>query len=153
MFASLRCPANTFNTYLKSMENNTSKSSEKGNSNNRLLPADFSLDAIIPYMENTTEESWCTDVVKTKNGNNCLFGHLFDLGGGQLFEWFEENIATTFMVYPVNDGKNENYQQPTPKQRCVAYLKDLKSGKAKTVCELVEEYHEFLAKENTEHHE
>ena len=106
-----------------------------------VLPAVFSLDVIIPYMENTTEESWCTDVVKTKDGKNCLFGHLFDLGGGELFDWFE-NIATTYMVYPVNDGKNENYQQPTPKQRCVAYLKDLQSGKAKTTYQLMDEEYE-----------
>lgn len=101
----------------------------------------FSLDVIIPYMENTTEESWCMDVVKTKDGKNCLFGHLYDLGGGELMDWFE-NIATTYMVYPVNDGENPNYQQPTPKQRCVAYLKDLQRGKAKTTYQLMEEDYE-----------
>lgn len=106
-----------------------------------MLPAVFSLDAIILYMENTSEESWCTDVVKTKDGKNCLFGHLFDLGGVKLFNWFE-NIATTYMVYPVNDGENPNYQQPTPKQRCIAYLKDLQSGKAKTTYQLMDEYDE-----------
>ena len=114
---------------------------QNGNSTKPLLPAVFSLDVIIPYMENTTEESWCENVVKTKDGKNCLFGHLFDLGGGELFDWFE-NIATTYMVYPVNDGKNENYQQPTPKQRCVAYLKDLQSGKAKTTYQLMDEEYE-----------
>jgi len=119
----------------------TSNEAENGNKSKPLLPAVFSLDVIIPYMENTTEESWCEDVVKTKDGKNCLFGHLFDLGGGELFDWFE-NIATTYMVYPVNDGKNENYQQPTPKQRCVAYLKDLQSGKAKTTYQLMDEEYE-----------
>jgi len=108
---------------------------------NTVLPAVFSLDVIIPYMENTTEESWCTDIVKTKDGKNCLFGHLFDLGGGKLYDWFE-NIATTYMVFPVNDGENPNYQQPTPKQRCVAYLKDLQSGKAKTTYQLMDEEYE-----------
>lgn len=101
----------------------------------------FSLDVIIPYMENTTEESWCMDVVKTKDGKNCLFGHLYDLGGGELMDWFE-NIATTYMVYPVNDGQNPSYPQPTPKQRCIAYLKDLQSGKAKTTYQLMEEDYE-----------
>lgn len=98
----------------------------------------FYLDVIIPYIENTTEDSWCMDVVKTKDGKNCLFGHLFDLGGSELMDWFE-NIATTYMVYPVNDGQNPLYPQPTPKQRCIAYLKDLQSGKAKTTYELMEE--------------
>jgi len=114
---------------------------QEGNNANTVLPAVFSLDVIITYLESTTEESWCMDVVKTKDGKSCLFGHLFDLGGGELFDWFE-NIANTFMVYPVNDGKNENYQQPTPKQRCVAYLKDLQSGKAKTTYQLVDEEYE-----------
>lgn len=119
-------------------KNNVQINNQNGNSTKPLLPAVFSLDVIIPYMENTTEESWCEDVVKTKDGKNCLFGHLFDLGGRELFDWFE-NIATTYMVYPVNDGENENYQQPTPKQRCVAYLKDLQSGKAKTTYQLMDE--------------
>lgn len=46
------------------------------------------------------------------------------------------------MVYYVNDGKNKNYQQATPKQRCVAYLKDLQSGKAKTTYQLMAEEYE-----------
>ncbi len=108
---------------------------------------DFTLEEILYYLENTTEESWCTGVVKTKDGGNCFFGHLFDLGGNLLFNAFE-NIATTYMVYPVNDGENSKYQQPTPKQRCIAYLKDLISGKEKTTYELMDEaYAECKARE------
>jgi hypothetical protein len=98
----------------------------------------FSLEAIINFLEGTTEESWCTDVVKTEDGKSCLFGHIFDFGGKDLFYWFE-NIANTYMVYPVNDGENPKYQQPTPKQRCIAYLKNLQNGKEKTIYELLEE--------------
>ena len=87
--------------------NDQNLNTESSNSTNHVLPSVFSLDVIIPYMENTTEESWCTDVVKTEDGKNCLFGHLFDLGGGELFDWFE-NIATSYMIYPVNDGENPN---------------------------------------------
>lgn len=109
----------------------------------------FSLDEIISYLENTSEESWCTDVVKTKDDKNCLLGHLFDFGGNELCSWFEE-IATTYMFYPVNDGENPNYQQPTPKQRCIAYIKDLKSGKAKTVYQLMDEDYELYLSHNKE---
>ncbi len=116
----------------------TESKHQEGTNANTVLPACFSLDTIIEYLDKTTEESWCTDVVKTKDGRNCLFGHLFDLGGSDLFNWFE-NIATTYMVYPVNDGEHENYQQPTPKQRCIAYLKDLRIGKEKTTYQLMEE--------------
>ena len=72
---------------------------QNGNSTKPLLPAVFSLDVIIPYMENTTEESWCEDVVKTKDGKNCLFGHLFDLGGGELFDWFENKILSSIRLW------------------------------------------------------
>ncbi len=76
----------------------------------------------------------------------CVFGHLFKFAGGDpdskndtkanrvidLIDFFEEQIATTCMLSPVNDGKDKNYQQTTPKQRCIAYLKDLRDGKAET---------------------
>lgn len=95
---------------------------------------------VVEYLESTSEESWCVDVVRTKDGKNCLFGHLFDLGGSDLMGLFEDSIATTFMVYPVNDGTHPKYQQPTPKQRCLAYLKDLQSGEEKTTYQLMKEY-------------
>lgn len=100
----------------------------------------YSLDRIITYLEQTDEDNWCTDYVRTKDGKNCLFGHLFDLGGSKLMNWFDGVIATSYMVYLVNDGKNDNYRQETPKQRCIAYLNDLKRGDAKTVYQLMEEY-------------
>lgn len=94
---------------------------------------------IIDYLEQTTPESWCQDVIRTNDGRNCFFGHLFNLGGNKLWDWFE-NIATNFMIYPVNDGTDERYQQPTAKERCIAYLKDLRDGKAKTTYQLMDEY-------------
>jgi hypothetical protein len=101
-------------------------------------PNTFSLNVIIDYLEKTSEDSWCTDVVKTKDGKNCLFGHLFDLGGSKLMDWFE-NTANTYMVYPVNDGKHPNYQEPTPKQRCLSYIKNLRNGTEKDVYTLMDE--------------
>lgn len=99
----------------------------------------FDINKLLTYLEATTEESWCTDVVKTKDNKSCLFGHIFDYGGGQAMDIFER-YATTYMVYPVNDGTHHQYQQPTPKQRCIAYVKDLISGKQKTTYQLMDEY-------------
>lgn len=93
---------------------------------------------IVEYLERTNEDSWCVDVVKTTDGRNCLYGHLFDLGGNAMFDTFEY-LATTFMVYPVNDGLNKDYQQKTAKDRCVAYVKDLLSGKQKTAMQFFDE--------------
>lgn len=110
---------------------------------NKILDCDHTMTEILQYMENTTEESWCMDVVKTEDNRSCFFGHLFDLGGNKLYQNFE-NVATEFMVYPVNDGKNLEYPQETPKQRCVAYLKDLISGKQRCTIQLMEEYENMV---------
>lgn len=99
-----------------------------------------SLKYILDYLETTTEDNWCLDVVKTTDGKNCLFGHLFDFGGSKLMDWFECMCATTYMVYSVNDGTNENYKQSSPKERCIAYIKDLMNGKEKTTYQIMEEY-------------
>lgn len=100
---------------------------------------------IIDYMECTSEESWAVDVVRTKDGKNCFFGHLFSMGSDEresnlIWSFFEERWATTYMIYEVNDRRDERYQQPTPRQRIIQYLKDLRDGKAKTTYQLMEEY-------------
>lgn len=105
---------------------------------------EFNFDEIIRYLESTTEDSWCTDVVKTKDGKNCLLGHLFDFGGNKVMDIFESLIATTFMFYPVNDGTNKMYQQETPKQRIIAYLKDIREGKQPSTEQLMQiEYENY----------
>jgi len=114
------------------------------------------LTSLIVYLKNTKPESWCQDVVKTKDGKNCLFGHIFDFGcnginidgfkysgeegGSFFFNWFEDNIATTYMVYPVNDGKNANYKQQTPKERCIAYLYNILNGKERTTTQIIQDF-------------
>jgi hypothetical protein len=91
------------------------------------------LSHIIEYVKATGEQDWCTDVVRNKDGANCLFGHISAMDGteyaeGEMWEWFEDTWGTTYYVYPINDGSNPKYQQPTPKQRIVAYLEALMSG-------------------------
>ena len=93
------------------------------------------LEDFIPYLEKTPEDSWCIDVVRNEKGN-CLFGHLSNFCGHKDndrvdldFEWFEYFIASTYMVYPVNDGKDERYAQSSIKERCVSYMEDILSGR------------------------
>lgn len=101
---------------------------------------------IISYMEKTDEDSWYMKVCRTKGGENCLFGHLFDYGGGDngkgsfICDWFEEMYATVYMFFSINDGEHPDYPQKTPKQRIVAYLKDLRDGKQQTTQQLMDEY-------------
>lgn len=110
----------------------------------------FDLPKIIEYLEATPENSWCTDVVKTRDGKNCLLGHLFDYGGNHVMDAFEETVATTYMFYPVNDGTHPDYPQPTPKQRILQYLKDIISGKQKSVAVICEEeFQKYKAKNDS----
>lgn len=103
------------------------------------------IDAVIDYMEATAEDSWQTEVVRSKDGTrNCFFGHLFNMGGddatgSRYWNYFEDVWATTYMVYPVNDGTDERYPQPTPRQRVLAYLRDLRDGRTMTTLQCMEE--------------
>jgi hypothetical protein len=117
--------------------------------------APATLEQVITHMERTDEASWCTDVVRTSgDGRNCFFGHLFNMGGddaegSHIWEWFECRWMSTYAMYPINDGLNPKYPQPTPKQRCVAALHALRDGTEETTMEAMDrEYEHHLAMEN-----
>lgn len=93
---------------------------------------------------------------RSGRARDCFFGHLFRMGelrtltqlqpghlplsaddrrltegevvANRLWEWFEEFWATTFMVYPVNDGANPRYWQGTPRRRVLSMLRALRDG-------------------------
>lgn len=105
------------------------------------------LDGVIAYMEATAEEAWRVDTVRSKDGStNCFFGHLFNMGGSDelgsaLWHAFEERWATTYVIYGINDGTHPDYPQPTPKQRVLAYLRNLRDGKElDTIASMEEEF-------------
>ena len=123
------------------------------------------LDDIIAMVESTDEDAWQVDVVRSGDGNrNCFFGHLHAYGfqraagltvdivpqffrdrapevgaqdyfASQLWDWFECAWASTYAIYPVNDGTNPRYPQSTPKQRVLAYLRALAAGDEMTTME------------------
>lgn len=105
------------------------------------------LDTVIAYMEATEEDAWNLDTVRSKDGaKNCFFGHLFNMSPDEdranaLWGLFEDLYATTFMVYGINDAPGARYPQDTPKQRVIAYLRDLASGKEKTSAQVVEDHY------------
>lgn len=104
----------------------------------------FGITEIIDYMKKTPESSWCEKVVRSGE-SNCFFGHLHAMCADDWeanFNWdmFEEQWATTYMIYPVNDWEHPRYQQATPKQRILAYLKALKRWEEKTTYELMAMY-------------
>ncbi len=100
------------------------------------------LTGFIEYLKGTTKESWCDLVYRTKDGRNCLFGHLVeyfdvpdDTNISPILDTFENNFASTYMVFPVNDGKSNIYLQDNPRDRCIAYLTDMANGKTPTTWE------------------
>lgn len=103
------------------------------------------LQQIIDHLKSTGKDEWCKDVVRTKDSKqNCLFGHVFNMGGDDnklANKWwdFMEMCATTYMVYPVNDGSHPDYKQDNPRDRCIAYLEDLLAGKQLTTLQSMEE--------------
>lgn len=120
----------------------------------------FSLDELLVYLENTSDESWLVDKCRSKDHQqHCVISHIFNFGGGDELDskgntkggyavaMFEEVYATTFMIYPVNDGKDPRYQQSTPKARCIAYIQALRDGKEKTTLDCWKEMDEFIKKE------
>ena len=102
------------------------------------------IDSLIEYLEQTNDNDWIVDRVRTTDGKGCVMSHIFDWGGGDnggsdTWDWFEEVFATTYMIYPVNDGQHPNYQQSTPKERCIAYIRNLRDGIEKTTQALMDE--------------
>jgi hypothetical protein len=101
---------------------------------------------IIKFLEKTNENDWCIDVVRNKNAN-CLFGHVmnfFGVGGDDSIEsewrFFSGAYSNSYVVYHINDGKNQKYQQKSPKLRCIQYLRDILSGKEETTSQGMERY-------------
>lgn len=113
----------------------------------------FKIQDLIDYLEKTNEDDWIVDRVRksAEEKKGCVMSHIFDFGGGDerdesgftkggnAWDFFEEVFATTYMIYPVNDGENKKYQQKTAKERCIAYIKDLRDGKEKTTQDYLKE--------------
>ena len=51
-----------------------------------------------------------------------------DKAGNEAWQWFEGHWSTVYQAYPVNDGEVAYYQQPTARERSIAFLRDLRSG-------------------------
>ena len=105
--------------------------------NSEILEKVNDLPAFIRYLEATTPEEWQVDTVRSVgNAKNCVMGHLINYVYGKDYEasiseawdYFEEIWSSTFFIYDVNDGKNEQYRQPTARERIITYLSDLWLG-------------------------
>ncbi len=80
------------------------------------------------------EELWTTGHYVKPNGTKCATGHCGETLGYTTDE--SEAFAELFSILDreainVNDGYNDEYPQPTPKQRILAALHDIKIMEAK----------------------
>lgn len=103
------------------------------------------LQGFIRYLQSTRDDEWQTGTVRNQdNTKNCVMGHLVNYIYGKNYDgiitpawdWFEEIWATTYMTYPVNDGKNPKYQQGSARERVIAYLTNLWLGVEKPTWQL-----------------
>lgn len=90
----------------------------------------YDVDYFIRKFEKIPEFLWCINRRHDSKGGHCAHGwcNLDDIGYSD-----EENalrkLASFFGYYgvgPINNGDDKRYQQPTPKQRILAALYDIK---------------------------
>lgn len=95
----------------------------------------YDVQYFIDKFEAIPEEKWCTGVSGGK-GVTCAFGHCaYDVATGTIqSDWIDRQGALIKALSPlgqlvqrINDGKDLRYQQPTPKQRILAALRDVQA--------------------------
>lgn len=100
---------------------------------------DFTVDHFIEKFESIPEEEWCVQELANDIGQHCALGHCGCSPGDDYMSREALHLKTLFgssaLRYPlsvadVNDGYNSNYPQPSPKQRILAALRDIKTKMA-----------------------
>lgn len=102
---------------------------------------------LVDYLKSTREDEWCTGVTKNDKGQLCVINHIVM---SDLFFSLKWHLSFTGLcekfLFEINDGKHPEYQQETPRQRCIAFYEDLVSKHDQTL-EKAWDYIEKKAKE------
>lgn len=102
----------------------------------------YDVDYFISKFEAIPEEKWCVDDFEDgeESGVHCALGHCgasFHSGSTRESYKLDEIICSLrnpsyplgyYYPAPINDGTTKEYQQPTPKQRILAALYDIKAN-------------------------
>lgn len=94
----------------------------------------------IRKFEAIPEDKWCVGVQEDEHGRRCAAGHCFHANAkrdylGNLRATYGDDPMNIFYalqnvigcyVAELNNGKNKEYRQPTPKQRVLARLYDIR---------------------------
>lgn len=104
----------------------------------------------IPYLESKREDEWIDIIFANKDtSKRCVIYHFLGFVGQDYpeancsnnLDWYEANVCFIQRAgCEVNDRNHPDYQQATPKQRSIAYLKNLLAGKELTPMEMLDEF-------------
>ncbi len=91
-------------------------------------PAVYDKAHFIAKFEAIHEDFWCAGRFEDDDGAKCARGHC----GATVFRMHTPENDALYDLFPgilspqfINDGLDKRYQQPTPKQRVLAALRDL----------------------------
>ena len=88
----------------------------------------FTVDYFIAKFEAIPEEQWCSGDYSNSHGQHCAAGHC---GEGRFTGVTPESQGLEAILHHrtayINDGDGSDYKQPTPKQRILAALRDVKA--------------------------
>lgn len=107
----------------------------------------YNIDHFINKFESIPEEKWITGHYGYKgSGEHCALGHCYD---AKTNSYFGEEAQALWDLFGnpmrINDGAHPEYLQPTPKQRVLAALFDIKAQSAvKEAQEIVNTEQEVL---------
>lgn len=103
----------------------------------------YDIDFFIKFYEEIPENQWCTNQQQNEKGQRCAVGHLmpldekvrgsfyqyghYTLMGRSLFLILDKSKLGRNIAF-ANNGSLTEYQQSTPKQRTLAFLRDVKES-------------------------
>lgn len=90
----------------------------------------YTVDYFIKKFEAIPESKWCINQLINTSGQRCALGHCggvnLKIGEIPYNDEIGNLVITLYDVVSINNGENPEYQQPTPKQRILAALYDIK---------------------------
>lgn len=90
----------------------------------------YDVDHFISKFEKTKEEEWWTEDFTDGSGRYCALGHCGQTNLQDTEEGEALNDILSYQADEINDGLDPRYPQPTPRQRILAALRDIKEKKA-----------------------
>jgi len=101
------------------------------------LKSEYTVEYFINKFEAIPEDQWTTEVYEDDLGRQCAFGHCSTstnpdkigfVGTTEAADLLILFIRADLSVACVNDGRDDRFQQPTPKQRILTALRHISNA-------------------------